>query len=135
MLHYRSLASIFLIFLGLSIFQPTMAMVEDKQDMHHIVLCCPYPPEPTPGLGRVEYEPGERMAEELYNRGIGYPWIESEHHPEQYNFTDKRSQLRVKTKQYPWCYKPYPWPCIYDPCEWAQSEDGLAFSWWYRFRV
>jgi len=33
---------------------------------------------------QVEYEPGERMAEMLYERGIGGPWIMSEKHPELY---------------------------------------------------
>lgn len=33
---------------------------------------------------QVEYEPGERMAEHLFELGLGGPWIISERHPEMY---------------------------------------------------
>jgi hypothetical protein len=55
-------------------------------------------------LAQVEYEPGERQAEILFDMGFGGPWIESQHHPEQYLTGDD-----LKKYQQSWQRGPY-WP-------------------------
>jgi hypothetical protein len=46
---------------------------------------------------QVEYEPGERMAERLFELGLGGPWIISEKHPE---FYDKEETTEPSTSEF-----------------------------------
>lgn len=66
-------------------------------------------------LAQVEYEPGERQAEVLFNMGFGGPWIESQHHPEQYlTGYDLKEYVLSRQMDPHWSYRPYDlYPQIY----------------------
>ena len=62
-------------------------------------------------LAQVEYEPGERQAEIFFNMGFGSPWIESQHHPEQYLTGDDLKKYQQSRQKGPyWPYDLYPQP-------------------------
>ncbi|KQC16194.1 MAG: hypothetical protein WCY97_06410 [Methanothrix sp.] len=49
---------------------------------------------------QIEYEPGERMAERLFELGLGDPWIISEKHPELYDQEDTTWPTTSEFSQY-----------------------------------
>lgn len=51
---------------------------------------------------QLEYEPGERMAERLFELGLGGPWIISERHPELYGQEEEITWPSTSTSEFSW---------------------------------
>ncbi len=49
---------------------------------------------------QVEYEPGERMAERLFELGLGGPWIISERHPEFYDLEEEEETTEPPSSEF-----------------------------------